>query len=389
MVTKEPVNLVNDDRRQFRTFLQIKTFSTFTSPWTCSEMECLVRGQSTIHNTLGPIIRRQTSCVLHVRYNSIVSNRTTTRRVRTHVRTQFRRSLASEEKAMSTWNIRKTKEQFKRLLKSRGEIVLTSRESEIIEFLNLTAEYLNRERLIEGPQDSPVQLYMVGGWVRDKLLDRVTMDMDIIVRNIQPKEFVQRMIDLCGFVQNSPRLTDGPAKKHNLDPALVKRRGKSEFSRKFQCRPYSFEYKSQERSISVAGCTLFDYWVNLEFTNMTFKVPSTSYETYATLNPDQSELLELRMDALQRELTINALYVDLNTMNILDPTLKGIEDLANKVLKTPLLPKTTLMNDPTRVLRIMRWSSVLQEEGFRVDGDTFETLSDPSVRVFLPFFGLG
>jgi len=369
------VEVDNSDQKIFHHFFLLR-----------GEMQCLRRRESTFHSLLHAIIRRQTPCLLKVRYNSTPSTDAKTSRARNDVQDQIPRFRNSP---LGVWERHQKKQTGLKLLKQYEEkIQLTQTEAHIINYLNVTATYLNRERLLNGPTESPVQLYMVGGWVRDKLLDRPTENMDIIVRNIAPKEFVQRMIDLCGLVQNSPRLMPPTANTDKVDARLFKPRirkdeqngGYDPAARTIQCGTYTFEYQLRGRSISVAGCTIFNYFVNMEFTNPAFDL-SNSRET-------TEEVLEFQMDAMQRELTVNAIYLDLNTMKLLDPTRKGLEDINSKVLRTPLSPIETLMNDPTRVLRIMRFSSIFQNDGFTLDKKTAEAFSDLSVHVFFPSLDL-
>lgn len=62
-------------------------------------------------------------------------------------------------------------------------------------------------------------------------------------------------------------------------------------------------------------------------------------------------------DALRRDLTINALFYNLNENKVEDFTGKGIEDLKNGLIRTPLEPLQTFLDDPLRVLRAFRFAS--------------------------------
>lgn len=62
----------------------------------------------------------------------------------------------------------------------------------------------------------------------------------------------------------------------------------------------------------------------------------------------------LEDDLIRRDFTVNALAEDIEG-NIID-MFNGIEDLKNKVLKTPLNPMETMMDDPLRIIRALRFS---------------------------------
>lgn len=61
-------------------------------------------------------------------------------------------------------------------------------------------------------------------------------------------------------------------------------------------------------------------------------------------------------DALRRDLTLNALFFNINTGMIEDFTGKGIDDLKNQVCRTPLDPLKTFLDDPLRLLRVIRFA---------------------------------
>jgi tRNA nucleotidyltransferase (CCA-adding enzyme) len=61
-------------------------------------------------------------------------------------------------------------------------------------------------------------------------------------------------------------------------------------------------------------------------------------------------------DAMRRDLTVNALFYNINTGQIEDLTGKGISDLQARICRTPLDPLQTFMDDPLRVLRAVRFA---------------------------------
>lgn len=65
-------------------------------------------------------------------------------------------------------------------------------------------------------------------------------------------------------------------------------------------------------------------------------------------------------------MTINSLFYNINTSQIEDLTRKGLKDLECGLIRTPLDPQTTFLDDPLRVLRSIRFASrfhfLLQKE---------------------------
>lgn len=69
-------------------------------------------------------------------------------------------------------------------------------------------------------------------------------------------------------------------------------------------------------------------------------------------------------DAFRRDFTINSLFYNITTRELLDPTGKGIDDIHNRTIRTPLDPELTFLDDPVRILRGIRLACAL---GWQLD----------------------
>ncbi len=61
-------------------------------------------------------------------------------------------------------------------------------------------------------------------------------------------------------------------------------------------------------------------------------------------------------DAIRRDLTINSLYINISTGEQLDPTGMALHDIENHIIRTPNNPDITLTDNPMHVLRCIRFA---------------------------------
>jgi len=88
----------------------------------------------------------------------------------------------------------------------------------------------------------------------------------------------------------------------------------------------------------------------------------------------------LEDDQNRRDFTINALALNLNEAhfgNLLDP-FDGIQDLKDKIIRTPLNPDITYSDDPLRMMRAIRFSSQLH---FKIEQTSLKAISKNKHRI--------
>jgi len=96
------------------------------------------------------------------------------------------------------------------------------------------------------------------------------------------------------------------------------------------------------------------------------EIASARLETYdkSSRSPSSVILADIKDDLIRRDFRVNAMAISLNKDNygeFIDP-FKGLDDLRNKILRTPLDPDSTFSDDPLRMVRAAYFASKLSLE---------------------------
>ncbi|KAA8497366.1 CCA tRNA nucleotidyltransferase, mitochondrial [Porphyridium purpureum] len=187
-----------------------------------------------------------------------------------------------------------------------------------------------------------VTLRVAGGWVRDKLFGSQMehVDIDIALDTMLGREFAELANE---YLQKHEE------ERHRI--AVIQRN------------------PDQSKHLETARMLMFGLWI--DFVNL-----RTEKYTHDSRIPE-IEIGTPFEDAMRRDLTINALFYNINNDTVEDFTGLGISDLEKRIIRTPLHPLTTLLDDPLRALRAIRFTSRLN---FSVDPDLYAAMSDPRVH---------
>ena len=120
----------------------------------------------------------------------------------------------------------------------------------------------------------------------------------------------------------------------------------------------------------------------IPFNEYEIEVASARLEKYdeSSRSPSEVVMSNIEDDLLRRDFTINAMAVSLNKENFgefFDP-FNGMEDLSNKILRTPLDSDTTFSDDPLRMMRAAYFASKLSLD---IDPSCLESIKNNAERI--------
>lgn len=232
-------------------------------------------------------------------------------------------------------------------------INLTAWERQVLHFLRRAAE--------TSGADPPIEVRVAGGWVRDKLLHRPPGDLDVAVRHASGTDFAQIVTDHAARQMGSEHhSTIGPCEYVPSGCAATVIEPNPENSRHL------------ETAVVMLDGQAFDFvGLRTEVYGEKGRVPTT------VSSPDATP----KDDAMRRDFTVNALFYNVHTRAVEDPTGTGLRDLRRGVLRTPLrTAAATLLEDPLRALRALRFASTL---GFSLAWPLRRALSRPDLHAAL------
>ena len=188
------------------------------------------------------------------------------------------------------------------------------------------------EVISKASQELNIESYVIGGFVRDLILDRdFKKDIDIVAVG----SGIELALKVSQLLANKPKVqvfkTYGTAMLRFEDTEI-------EF---VGARKESYHFESRNPVVE-----------------------------NGTLEDDQN----------RRDFTINALALSLNQSNFgeLSDPFNGLGDMQNKIIKTPLNPDITFSDDPLRMLRAIRFANQL---GFQIEEKSLQSITQNKERI--------
>ncbi|WFD00366.1 CCA tRNA nucleotidyltransferase [Malassezia yamatoensis] len=184
---------------------------------------------------------------------------------------------------------------------------------------------------------------IAGGWVRDKLLNQSSHDLDVSLSTLTGYTFA---LFLRSYLATETFRTSQLAVK--LSELYGNEKSAMSNVGKIAANP------EQSKNLETATARVFG--LELDFVNLR----KEEYQGKSRI-PVMSFGTPLE-DALRRDITINSLFYNVHTKQVEDWTNYGLTDLKSGIIRTPLDPIQTFSDDPLRILRCVRFASRFQYE---------------------------
>lgn len=182
------------------------------------------------------------------------------------------------------------------------------------------------------------KVFVAGGFVRDKVMGIESKDIDFVV------SIPNGGIKFANFITKKTN-----SYSEGSNPVIFERFGTAKFNIRQKIN-------------------------GIDFSDLELESVMTRNETYDP-NSRKPEVAfgSIDQDVIRRDLTINSLLLNVSDGKILDLTGKGLNDIENKIIRTPTDPNETFTDDPLRMLRAIRFSV---RYGWGLSNEVFEGIKN-------------
>lgn len=213
------------------------------------------------------------------------------------------------------------------------------------------------------PKVDRIEIRVAGGWVRDKLLNQHSSDVDVALdcmMGVQFARIVQSFLALQSVQNKEDEMNqvaddsmggeDGDGV--NKDGKHQKQKKKQKTQNKLPKVGVIGANPSQSKHLETA--TMNIHGIDVDFVNLRAE---EVYEANSRIpTSDTRNFGSPLEDALRRDFTINSLFYNIRTRKIEDWTGRGLVDLLeHRKIVTPVDAHETFHDDPLRVLRAIRF----------------------------------
>ncbi|KAL6931287.1 hypothetical protein ACO0R3_002749 [Hanseniaspora guilliermondii] len=209
-------------------------------------------------------------------------------------------------------------------------------------FINLIKLYLNHHNTLN-PNDIII-CRIAGGWVRDKILNIPSNDIDIAIenKNVSGQLFLHQLIEFYKFNNYSNIFKFNELNNTNFI-----------FKNIFNTGIHATRINPEKsKHLETAMASIFNH--SIDFVSLRKEVYTNDNNRIPQI--DVGTPLE---DCLRRDCTINSLFYNINTGCLEDLSNLGLMDLQNGIIRTPLDPMKTFTDDPLRIFRLLRFKNKL------------------------------
>ncbi len=187
------------------------------------------------------------------------------------------------------------------------------------------------EKIAKAADELQLPCYLIGGFVRDKIIGRATKDADIVCMG------------------DGIELAHKVAESFHPKPAVA-------YFKTFG----TAQIKTEDLEVEFVGARKESY-------------------NYNSRKPDV-EPGSIEDDQNRRDFTINTLAISLNKKDfgeLIDP-FNGMDAIEKKIIQTPLAPLQTFSDDPLRMMRAVRFATQLH---FTIAAETLQAITDNAERI--------